>query len=80
MDAPVKADKCAQYVDDIGIAAHNVEELLSTIGAVMQQIQKAGLKLSMSKCAFAHPQIEFLAVFVLPVDVQVPVPAVALKC
>ena len=56
----MKADKCAQYIDDIGIAAHNVEELLSNIEAVFQQIQKAGLKLSMSKCAFGHPQIDFL--------------------
>ena len=60
VDALVKADKCAQYVDDIGIAAHNVEELLSNIEAVFQQTQKAGLKLSMSKCEFGHPQIDFL--------------------
>ena len=60
VDALVKADKCAQYVDDIGIAAHTVDELLSNIEAVFQRIQKAGLKLSMSKCAFGHPQIDFL--------------------
>ena len=60
VDALVKADKCAQYVDDIGIAAHTVDELLSNIEAVFQQIQKAGLKLSMAKCAFGHPQIDFL--------------------
>ena len=59
-DALVKADKCAQYVDDIGVAAHNVDELAANIEAVFQQIQKAGLKLSMSKCAFGHPKIEFL--------------------
>ena len=59
VDALVKADKFAQYVDDIGIAAHTVDELLSNIEAVFQQIQKAGLKLSMSKCAFGHPQIDF---------------------
>ena len=60
VDALVKADKCAHYVDDIGIAAHTVDELLSNIEAVFQQIQKAGLKLSMSKCAFGHPHINFL--------------------
>ena len=60
LDALVKADKCAQYVDDIGVAAHNVDELVANIEAVFQQIQKAGLKLSMSKCAFGHPKIEFL--------------------
>ena len=60
LDALVKADKCAQYVDDIGVAAHNMDELVANIEAVFQQIQKAGLKLSMSKCAFGHPKIEFL--------------------
>ena len=29
LDALVKADKCAQYVDDIGIAANNVDELIN---------------------------------------------------
>ena len=60
LDALVKADKRAQYVDDIGIAANNVDELIINIEAVFQQIQKAGLKLSMSICAFGHPKIEFL--------------------
>ena len=60
VDELVKADKCAQYVDDISIAAHNVDEPLSNIEAVFQQSQKAGLKLSMSKCAFRHPQLYLL--------------------
>ena len=60
LEALVKADKCVQYVDDTGIAANNVDELIINIEAVFQQIQKAGLKLSMSKCAFGHPKIDFL--------------------
>ena len=60
LDALVKADKCAQYVDDIGIAANNVDELTLNIEAVFQQIEKAGLKLSMSKCDFGYPKIELL--------------------
>ena len=60
LDTLVKADKCAQYVDDIGIAANNVDELVLNIEAVFQQRQKAGLKLLMSKSAFDHPKIEFL--------------------
>ena len=55
-----KAAKCAQYVDNIGIAANNVDQLIVNIEAVFQQIHKAGLKLSMSKCPFGHPKIEFL--------------------
>ena len=60
LDPLVKADKCAQYVDDIGIAASTVEELVDNIEAVFTKVRQAGLKLSMSKCAFGHPEIEFL--------------------
>ena len=60
LDPLVKADKCAQYVDDISIAANNVEELVDNIEAVFMKIKQAGLKLSMAKCAFGHPEIEFL--------------------
>ena len=60
LDPLVKADDCAQYVDDIGIAANTVEELVNNIEAVFTKIRQACLKLSMAKCAFGHPEIEFL--------------------
>ena len=44
LDALVKADKCAQYVDDIGVAANIVDELVDIIEAVFQQIQKPALR------------------------------------
>ena len=60
LDPLVKAHKCAQNVDDIGIAANNVEELVDIIESVFIKNSQAGLKLSMAKCAFGHPEIEFL--------------------
>ena len=60
LDALGKAERYAQYVDDIGVAANSVDELVGNIETVFQQIQKARLKLSMSKCAFGHPKIELL--------------------
>ena len=60
MDPLVKADRCAQYVDDIGIAAHTPEELITNLELVFQQLDKAGLKLSMGKCEFGQKQIEYL--------------------
>ena len=60
LDPLVKADKCAQYVDDIGIAANTVEELVNNIEAVFTKIRQAGLKLSVAKCALGHSEIEFL--------------------
>ena len=60
LDPLVKADKCAQYVDDIGIAANTAEELVNNIEAVFTKNRPAGLKLSMAKCAFSNPETEFL--------------------
>ena len=49
VDAVIKADQCAQYVDDIGIAANTTEHLIKDIGAVravFNCIRKAGIKLT----------------------------------
>ena len=60
LDPLVKADRCAQYVDDIGLAAHIPEELIDNLELVFQQLDKAGLKLSMGECEFGQKQREYL--------------------
>ena len=60
LDTLIKADQCAQYVDDIGIAANTVLQLCINIRAVIECIRNAGLKLSMSKCHFGVKQVDFL--------------------
>ena len=60
MDPVVKVDQCAQYVDDIGIAANNATDLTRSIRAVFQCIRNAGLKLTIEKCHFGVRQVEFL--------------------
>ena len=60
LDPVVKADQCAHYVDDIGIAANNATDLTRNIRAVSKCIHNAGLKLTMEKCHFGVRQIEFL--------------------
>ena len=60
LDPVVKADQCAQYVDDIGIAANNATDLTRNIRAVFQCIRNAGLKLTIKKCRFGVRQVEFL--------------------
>ena len=47
LDPVVKADQCAQYVDDIGIAAINARNLTQNIRAVFQCILQARLKVKM---------------------------------
>ena len=60
MDPVVKADQCAQYVDDIRIAANNARDLTRNIRAVFKCIRQAGLKLTIEKCHFGVRQVEFL--------------------
>ena len=60
LDPVVKADQCAQYVDDIGIATNNATDLTLNIRAVFQCIRNAGLKLTIEKCHFRVRQVEFL--------------------
>ena len=60
LDPVVKADQCAQYVDDIGIAANNAMDLTRNIRAVFKCIRNAGLKLTIEKCQFGVRQVEFL--------------------
>ena len=58
LDPLVKADRCAQYVDDKGIAPHTPDELIEKLELVFQQLTKAGLELSMNKCEFGQQKIE----------------------
>ena len=46
LDKVIKADQCAQYVDDIAIAANSVTQLIRNIRAVFECIRQAGLKLT----------------------------------
>ena len=62
-DPVVKADHCAQYVDDIGIAANNATR---NIWAVFRCIHQAGLKLTKEKCHFGVRQVEFLGRTISP--------------
>ena len=60
LDTVFKADQCAQYVDDIGIAANNATDLFRNIRAVFQCIRNARLKLTIEKSHFGVRQLEFL--------------------
>ena len=66
LDKVIKADQCAQYVDDIGIAANTVTQLIRNIRAVFECIRRAGLKLSIDKCHFGVTQVEFLGRTITP--------------
>ena len=52
LDTVVKADPCAQYVEDIGIAANNARDLTRKIRPVFKFICQAGLKLTVERSQF----------------------------
>ena len=60
LDPVIKADQCAQYAGDIGIAANTPEQLIKNLRAVFQCLRKAGLKRSMTKCHFGVKEVDFL--------------------
>ena len=60
LDPVVKADQCATYVDNIGIAANTATHLTRTFREVFKCIRLAGLKLTIEKSHFGLGQLEFL--------------------
>ena len=70
LDKVIKADQCAQYVDDIGIAATDAEQLIKNIRATVQCIRDAGLKLTKHKRHFGATEIDFLGRTIAPVGVR----------
>ena len=66
LEPVVKADQCAQNVDDIGIAGNNATDLTRNIQAVFKCIRPAGLKLTIEKFHFGVRQVEFLGRTISP--------------
>ena len=70
LDKVIKADQCAQYVDDIGIVANNADHLIANLRGTLKCIQEAGLKLTMHKCHFGATEIDFLGRTITPQGVK----------
>ena len=70
LDRVIKADQCAQYVDDIGIAANDAEHLIKNLRATFECIREAGLKLTMHKCHFGATEIDFSGRTITPEGVK----------
>ena len=70
LDKVIKAGQCAQYVDDIGIAANNATQLINNLRTTFECIRTAGLKLTMHKCHFGAKEIDFLGGTITPEGVR----------
>ena len=60
LDRVIKADQCAQYVHDIGIAANDSGHLIKNLRATFECIREAGSKVTMHKCKFCATEFDFL--------------------
>ena len=70
LDKVIKAYQCAQYVDDIGIAANDSDHLIANLRATFKCNQEAGLKLTMQKCHFGATEIDYLGRTITPEGVK----------
>ena len=70
LDKVIKADHCAQNVDDFVIAANPVEQLIKILRATFQCIRKTGLKLTVHKCHFGATEIDLLGRTITPAGVK----------
>ena len=70
LDPVVKADQCAQNLDNIGIVPNNPTDLEGSIRAVFKSFQQAGLKLTIEKWHFKVRQIEFLGKIVTSEEIS----------
>ena len=69
LDKAIKIVQCAQYVDDIDIAANDTKQLCANIRTVFECIRNAGLKPAMSKYNFGVKQVDFLGRTITPLGV-----------
>ena len=60
LDRCILADKCFQYVDDVGTAALSAQEMINNLEEIFACIRKSGLKLSPAKCEFGKSSVCFL--------------------
>ena len=62
LDKVIKADQCAQYVDDIGIAAENATLLINNLRATFECIKDRGSH----NCHVGANEIDFLGRTITP--------------
>ena len=53
-------DNCYAYLDDILVFTDTEEAHLQVIEDIFKRLAQYGLALSLDKCAFAAPEVEFL--------------------
>ena len=60
LDPVIKADQCAQYLDDIGIATNTPQQLIKNLRAAFQCLKKLALHSAWPKRHFGVRVVDFL--------------------
>ena len=61
LDPCVAADLCTQFMDDIGSAVNNLQELTPTLQKIFECIRRSGLKLSPKNCEIRTQRMKFFS-------------------
>ena len=60
LENDITADKCASFMDDVCTATKTFEEHLIALDSVFQSLTRSGLRLTVKKCEFGVPEIQYL--------------------
>ena len=66
LDPCLAANICTQYMDDIGKAVKNFDELIPNLRKIFECIRRSGLKLSPGKRKIGTQKIKFLGNYITP--------------
>ena len=70
LDPCLAADLCTQFMDDIGVAVNNFDELIPTLSKIFECVRKSELKLSPNKCEIETQRMKFLGNIITPAGVS----------
>ena len=60
LEKDIAADKCASFMDDVCTATKTFEEHLTALDSVFHSLTRSGLRLTVKKCEFGVPEIQYL--------------------
>ena len=60
LETDIAADRCASFMDDVCTATQTFEQHADALDHVFKSLQSSGLRLTVKKCEFGVPKIEYL--------------------
>ena len=60
LETDIAADRCASFMDDVCTATNTFEEHLNALDHVFASLTRSGLRLTVKKCEFGVPEIQYL--------------------